>query len=143
MFYDNDHITYEEMKSTYGITGTGSWAVGGQALFLGDSNWYTKMSNDWFRDYKNQASTYWTGMVININYSDVHLMVGYKSSGMKPADFRTAMLEHICLVDTDAESRVYRGIILDGGGSSQLVCNGINFPGSTRKLVGVITLRNK
>lgn len=117
------------------------WMQGGINLDLGNSNW----KNNWYFDYgPSSTSTGRTAMVANTNTNKVYLIIGISTSAKSIEAFRSALQGYFDITDSANGTSIYKGIMLDGGGSSSMraMVNGAakNF-GGTRAINEMICLR--
>lgn len=102
----------------------GSWGQGGFNLRLGSSSWREDLQADeWLTDkfLDNSGCAGRTAMVANVRTNEVHLIVT-NSKATVPA-FRTAVMKLFSISDSATENSTYKGILLDGSGSSQMRAN--------------------
>lgn len=133
-----------------GISSSGTWAQGGVSLYLGNSNWKSKiLDNNNERcpiDYVTELAKGRTAIVANTSTKQVYLIITTASQTL--TQFRTAIQSYLGITDGGADNATYKGLMLDGGGSSQLKCRNssgteISQPDRTRLLTQIITLVNK
>lgn len=134
------------------LRGSGKWAQGGFSMWLGCSNWANKMSDETAMPDHYNVARQRTVMVANTSNNIVWLIVtldGFTFSGI-----RSAVKEYLATIgytinDTPNGVSNFKGLILDGGGSSQIRVknsqNGIVFKAanSSRGLYQCIVLRNQ
>lgn len=116
-------------------------------MYLGLSNWYEKLkAENWGNKpaYFNSNSVR-TGLVVNTSTKKVYLINCSTSATFKT--FHDAILARFGTQDGSTLNSIYKGIFLDGGGSSQLKARQstgieINVTGDSRKLCQIITLRD-
>ena len=136
------HALHLSEISGLGGGGSGSWAIGGAAISLGNSNWEENVGNTFSVLYLNNTTTARTAIVANTNSNDIYLIVGKATSGFYVSDFCTAIQQYLGISDTSSyDHTYYKGLFLDGGGSSELVCDEVTCSGDGRTLTGVLLLR--
>lgn len=128
------------------LTNQNTWGQGGIALHLGSSDWLSRVES------QPGASAYTSGysprsaMIINVSTNDVYLIM---TSGLIDfATFRARIQQYFGISDGTTSYNTYKGIMLDGGTSSQIrgidgYGNTINWPFTqVRKLAALVTLKN-
>jgi|GEM_PF-1815470 len=127
---------------------TGTWAQGGVYLYLGNSSWYDKVSTNEQCPYAyyTSPSEGRTAIVANTNNNQVYLIITTGSQNLTA--FRAAIQSYLGITDGSSDNSIYKGLLLDGGGSSQLKCKNssgteISQPNRTRNLTQIITLSDK
>lgn len=125
---------------------SGSWAQGGVALFLCDTSWRTKYEAQFSEEkqYKDlDGVSARTGLLINTNTKYVY-MVATRILSSLVSDLRRAMMEYAGLTE-GGSSGYWRGMMLDGGRSTQLLGEDINLyvPVLSRELPQILSLKNK
>lgn len=117
------------------------WMQGGINMDLGDSNW----KSNWYFDYgPTTTSTGRTAMVANTSTNKVYLIIGVSTSAKSIETFRAALQSYFGITDSTNGTSIYKGIMLDGGGSSSMraMVDGTakNF-GGTRAINEMVCLR--
>lgn len=131
----------------------GTWVQGGYSMFLGASNWYSKIKEelsgaDPSADVSRAGRT---GMVVDTLSKLVYLYVTKNVTTF--TSFRKAVQSHIGIQDGDGVNYRYKGLFLDGSYSSQMKAKTVGSPGTTvnidwseegsyRKLTQIIALRD-
>jgi hypothetical protein len=123
----------------------GAWAQGGRGLSLANSNWRNLETAHPFTEKWEYTASGMSAMVVNSSTKDVYLIV-YNGSNISPATFRIAIQTYFGIQDTAGGSSNYKGILLDGSGSSQMKAKNssgtvVNVTGDSRALVQIITLK--
>lgn len=141
------HNTNVTLGSSSSVPKTsGSWAQGGVALFLCDTSWRAKYEaqfseEEQYEDLDGVSAR--TGLLINTNTKDVY-MVATRILSSLVTDLRRAMMEYAGLTE-GGSSGYWRGMMLDGGRSTQLLGEDINLyvPVLSREVPQIISLKNK
>ena len=127
---DADELDYVFDKNT--------WAQGGVALWLGFNNWreeYIEQGGSIGSDARR------TAMVCNLKTDMIYLII--TMSEVSVEDFRDAIQDFFGITDSLVLDGTYRGIMLDGGGSTQMYFgSSIDFS-SGRAIPEIIAVRNK
>ena len=140
LFYQKVIHAEEDMIQLGGF-GSGSWAQGGVAMTLGASNWRDYVGATFASEYLPAGSPGRTAMVVNLNTNDVYLIVKQSSPGVTPATFRSAIQSYFNITDGNSPHPYFKGLFLDGGGSSQMNCAEKKINGDGRALVQAIQLQ--
>lgn len=126
-----------------GINRTGTWAQGGYSMFLGASDAYSRAMADVGQDdggYLRYSASGRTALVADILNQKVYLIV--TNSTNTYSSFRSAIEDYLGITVGNPSGQ-YKGIMLDGSGSSQMAVNGTYIAsGDQRELYEVIALRN-
>ena len=141
IYYRNGAVNFStNVTSRYDNKVVGStWVQGGAGLFFGYS--------DWADMFKAEGTVYpvtgevapRSAMVINTVTNRVYLVTTSNSVTIK--DFRKAMMQNFGITEGDTNS-YWRGMLLDGGGSTQLVGSTVESL-SNRPVPQMIALVNK
>ena len=131
-----------------GISSNGTWAQGGISMRIGNTGWFSALDNEYLEvGYKSASSNGRTAMIADTTARVVYLIVRYSSqSKITMTTFRTAIQQFLDISDSGSTDHSrFKGLFLDGGGSSQLRClNGsgstVSIPGDGRSLFQIITV---
>lgn len=135
--------TLADVTSQLGTSITPTWIQGGESLKLGNSNWETGWNCG---VTPSSTSTGRVAMVVNTTSNEVHLIAAITSSNLSVRQFRSALLTKFGITDTSGGTSIYKGIMLDGGGSTSL--RAINSSGASvtlgcgRAVNQIIALKN-
>lgn len=125
------------VNSSSSLVSNSTWLQGGINLFLGDSSWSTKFNNESESAYNSPARR--SAMVADLANDRVYLFV--VDQAVSPATLRAAIMKRLSIQDGNTTHK-YRGIMLDGGGSTQMVGATINIP-PTREVPQIVGLNDK
>lgn len=125
------------VNSSSSLVSNSTWLQGGINLFLGDSSWSTKFNNESESSYNSPARR--SAMVADLANDRVYLFV--VDQAVSPATLRAAIMKRLSIQDGNTTHK-YRGIMLDGGGSTQMVGATINIP-PTREVPQIVGLNDK
>lgn len=125
----------------------GTWAQGGISFWLGYKDFYNAAINEvgYKPDQMVERSTAKrTAMIADLDTDNVYLIATENECDY--IDFRAAIQSAFDITDGNSTNSRYKGIMLDGGGSTQFRANRSNGADVTivqsRKLAEVIVLRN-
>lgn len=99
-------------------TQANTWAQGGFHLWLGYTDWRTQFMAQPDASTFINGSAYRTAMIANTTTKNVYLIVTLQSVTISA--FRSAIQSYLNISDGSQLNSTYNGILLDGGGSSQL-----------------------
>lgn len=122
---------------------SGSWAQGGLGLFLGDSGWESKyQAQPAGGSYPIYEAAYRTGILINTGTKYVYLFE-CPTSTTTVNDLRHGMMAYAGISDSGLNN-TWKGLMTDGGMSTQLYCKEVNSaPWGFRAVAQIIALKNK
>lgn len=146
IIYTNRSMT--DIDTIFKTNETGTWAQGGYSMWLGASDARERsleeVHNDDKYGYLTNAASGRTALVADLDTDTIYLIVTNDSNTF--TTFRKAIQYYFNIPETKPSSR-YRGIMLDGSGSSQLRAkksNGalVKVEGDGRELCQVIVMRD-
>ena len=123
------------------VTKSNSWAQGGVALWLGTKYWKDKFI-DQIGESLLKSSALRTAMICDLGTSNnVYLII--TASATTVEKFRAA-IEDLFDINDDSglASEDFQGIMLDGGGSTQMSCANFEYT-STRPIPEIVALKSK
>ena len=130
----------------------GAWIQGGIGLWLGYNDWLTlyKAQDDGSAaSYYNAGATRRTGVIACLSGPNAGMVKLIVSNGsLTVSNFRAAMQAYLGITDGPQMSYEYQAIMLDGGGSSEMVAKNVLrgtvvFPSDqTRGIPEIITLKD-
>lgn len=127
-----------------GTSRTGTWAQGGYYMWLGADDALDRAMDDVGQDdggYLTGTATGRTALVADIIHQDVYLIVTNNSNRF--ITFCRAIEEYLDITPGSVPSGQFHGVMLDGGGSSQLCDKGVFIAdGDKRDLHEAIVLRD-
>ncbi|MFB0840748.1 hypothetical protein [Paenibacillus oleatilyticus] len=145
LVWNGTNFSVQNVRFYTEITGTNKnkswWAQGGVSMNLGDSDWKTKIKGE---DLPNPDGPAQRSAIIGYE-KDVYLIV--TNNATSASTFRAAIQDRFKITETDNGTSKYKGIFLDGSGSSQMAGrdskgNKIkNVTGDSRPLVQIITFK--
>lgn len=111
------------------------WAIGGISLGLQNTNWSSQMTTEHVDGIGGVSSSAARTAIVYDGSNNVHLVITESKTTI--TKFRAAILEKI--------ANVRDGVLLDGGGSTEMLCSEYKFVGTdpNRKLGFMIGLINK
>ena len=131
----------------------GTWAQGGYSMFLGASDWYSRIKSELSGadPSADQTKAGGSGMVADTLSKTVHLYVTKDVTSF--TTFRRAVQAHIGISDGGNVNSRYKGLFLDGSyssqmkakkpdGSSTVVNVDWSAEGKVRSLTQIVALRN-
>lgn len=130
----------------------GTWMQGGIGLWLGYNDWltlYAAQDGGASMAYYNSGAARRTGLIAGQSGSGAGMVKLVVSNGaLTVASFRAAMQAYLGITDGPVMNMEYQAIMLDGGGSSEMVAKNalgqtVVFPADqTRGIPEIITLKN-
>ncbi|MEC0210152.1 hypothetical protein P4H70_14540 [Paenibacillus ehimensis] len=144
LVWNGDSFSVQKVKFYTEITGTNKnkpwWAQGGVSMNLGDSKWKTKIEGEKLPNPNGDAQR---SAIVGYE-KDVYLIV--TNNATSASNFRAAIQDRFKITETDNGTSKYKGIFLDGSGSSQMAGrdskgNKVSLTGDSRKLVQIITFK--
>lgn len=138
-----------EASEIPGTKDTGTWAQGGYSMWLGDKKAKERsleeVNNDDQYGYLSNSAKGRTALVADLTYKKVYLIVTPSSNTF--TTFKQAIEEYLNITEGDTASSRYKGIMLDGSGSSQMKAKNssgdvVEIRGDERNLCEIIALRN-
>lgn len=144
IYYKNGNISYSanETSSDSSRVNGSTWVQGGLGLYLGHADW-----RDMFVSEENgptyiSGATHHSALVVRTDTNMAYLMAS--GNDLSVEQFRTAIMRTFALTDgTGNPNNPYvRGILLDGGGSTQLVGSSVTVS-SNRPIPQMVALVNK
>lgn len=139
------HYTNAPSYSSIGFsTQTNTWAQGGFHLWLGHSGWRNNFINQPSGSDFIDGAAYRTAMIANMTSKSIYLIVALQS--VTVTAFRSAIQSYLNISDASQLNSTIQGILLDGGGSSQLRAKSssgsvVNAP-QTRPLAQIVVLKD-
>ena len=148
--WDGTHVRYHEniksadAKALSYIDGKNTWAQGGVALWLGTKHWKDKFIEQNAGQYvdKDANPALRTAMICDLGTSNkVYLIITTNATTVEK--FRAA-IEDLFDINDDSGliSEDFQGIMLDGGGSTQMSCANFEYT-STRPIPEIVALKSK
>ena len=125
------------VNSSSSLVSNSTWLQGGINLFLGDSDWSTKFNNEGGSAYLSPAKR--SAMVADLMNDKVYLFA--VTQNISPSTFRTAIMKRLSIQEGNTAYK-YFGIMLDGGGSTQMAGDTISIL-STRPIPQIVGLNDK
>ena len=125
------------VNSSSSLVSNSTWLQGGINLFLGDSDWSTKFNNEGGSAYLSPAKR--SAMVADLMNDKVYLFA--VTQNISPSTFRTAIMKRLSIQEGNTAYK-YFGIMLDGGGSTQMAGETISIR-STRPIPQIVGLNDK
>ena len=133
-----------------GTSAVGTWAQGGISLWLGYSDYDTAVASG--NGGEKPAQAYddgvaaRTALVADMNINYVYLIATENACNYK--NFRKAIQEYFDITDGGKVNSRYAGVMLDGGGSTQMKVNRSNgkdveILGDSRGLAEIIVLKDE
>lgn len=96
-----------------------SWAQGGIALHLGNKNWKSLVEDQPNGGYYLDGNDRRTAMVADLTSKKIYLIMTNLDSSF--SEFRDALCDYLNISDrSSSDNSRYKGLMLDGGASSQL-----------------------
>ncbi|KAF5053971.1 hypothetical protein [Oscillibacter sp.] len=142
-----NYINGERQLTASEIPGTlrsNTWAQGGYYMWLGANDAFNRAMNEVNQDdggYLTQTANGRTALVADIIHQNVYLIV--TNSNNTFTTFCRAIEEYLGITPGSVPSGQFHGVMLDGGGSSQLCEKGTFIAsGDQRMLHEAIVLRN-
>ena len=127
------------VNSSSSLVSNSTWLQGGINLFLGDSDWSTKFNNEGGSAYLSPAKR--SAMVADLMNDKVYLFA--VTQNISPSTFRTAIMKRLSIQEGNTAYK-YFGIMLDGGGSTQMVGATITLRSSiNRPIPQIVGLNDK
>lgn len=123
--------------SSSSLVKNSTWLQGGINLFLGESNWSDKFAIESEGEYDSPANR--SAMVADLVNDKVYLFA--VAQIVSPETFRDAIMKRLSIQDGVTTNK-YHGIMLDGGGSTQMAGETINIR-STRRIPQIVGLKDK
>lgn len=120
------------------VTGS-TWVQGGAGLFLGNTNWKAMITSEDAGQYLSDADTRRSALAISTLTNRAYLIVCPDNVSVE--DFRAAIMKRFQITEGTTD-HAWRAILLDGGGSTQLIGDGANVT-STRPVPQILALINK
>lgn len=114
-----------------------TWLQGGINMFLGESEGESKFNSEGASTFYYDA--YRSGMVADLANDRVYLFA--VAQGIAPEIFRAVIMKRLSIQEGNTTHK-YRGIMLDGGGSTQMAGETISIR-STREIPQIIGLNDK
>lgn len=147
IYYKNSAVSYaanETSADSNRVKGS-TWVQGGLGLFLGHSDWKTMFAGENNgTSYLNGTATTHSALVVRTDTNMAYLMAS--ANNLTVTQFRTAIMRTFGISDgTGNPNNPYvRGILLDGGGSTQLIGSSSTVTvSSSRAIPQMIALVNK
>ena len=125
------------VNSSSSLVSNSTWLQGGINLFLGDSDWSTKFNNEGGSAYLSPAKR--SAMVADLMNDKVYLFA--VTQNISPSTCRTAIMKRLSIQEGNTAYK-YFGIMLDGGGSTQMAGDTISIL-STRPIPQIVGLNDK
>ena len=100
------------------LSNSNTWGQGGIALWLGYSAWENQVRNQSGAEIYLSGNAARTAMIANMSTNQVYLIV--TTNNVTTTSFRSAIQSFLGIIDQGQANNTYQGIMLDGGGSSQL-----------------------
>lgn len=116
-----------------------TWVQGGAGLFFGYTDWATMFDSEGTIYPTTGEATSRSALVVNTGGNMVYLVTTPSAATIK--QFREAIMSNFAITEGDTNTD-WRGILLDGGGSSQLVGSTVE-TFSTRPIPQMIALIDK
>lgn len=140
IYYRNGAVNYKTNVSSCSdsTVANSTWVQGGIGLYLGDANWFDKFVADGEGCYTDDVSAR-SAMVVHTETNAVYLYACQDK--LKVSEFRHAIMNSLDMVDGQART-AWKGILLDGGGSTQLIGRTLTVP-SSRPIPQMIALIDK
>ena len=113
-----------------------SWAQGGIGLYLCNMNGYQMFVNEGGGLYSGDVTSR-SALVVNTHTNTAYLIT--TSTAVTVQNFRLAIMDNFSISEGDPD--IWKGILLDGGGSTQLRGSDIQVS-SSRKVPQMIALAN-
>ncbi|MCP1308883.1 hypothetical protein [Paenibacillus tyrfis] len=144
LVWNGDNFSVQKVQFYDKITGTNKnkpwWAQGGVSMNLGDSKWKTKIEGEKLPNPNGDAQR---SAIVGYE-KDVYLIV--TNDATSASTFRAAIQDRFKITETDNGTSKYKGIFLDGSGSSQMAGrdskgNKVSLTGDSRPLVQIITFK--
>ena len=105
---------------------SGTWAQGGRGLYLCDSGWLTKYNSEPGTGVPaTNHADHRTAVLVNLYLNDVYLFFA-RTQSTTVAELRQGMMSYVGISDSTANNLSWRGLLTDGGKSSQLRGEGVN-----------------
>lgn len=124
-------------NSTSSLVKNSTWLQGGINLFLGESEGEAKLDSE--REGLYGGATRRSAMVADLANDKVYLFA--VTQGITPAALRAVIMKRLSIQEGNATHK-YRGIMLDGGGSTQMAGETISIR-STRPIPQIVGLNDK
>lgn len=140
IYFKNNQVHFSTSVTSSGeswLAGS-TWIQGGIGLFLGYQDWESMFKKDGEGQYVNDSAKR-SAMVINTVTNRVYLIAC--TSNVMTKYFREAIMQRFQIQEGDTNHK-WRGIMLDGGGSTQLLGSGISVS-SERPIPQMVALINK
>ena len=127
------------VNSSSSLVSNSTWLQGGINMFLGESGGKSKFYSEGASTYDYDANR--SGMVADLANDRVYLFA--VNQGITPEIFRAVIMKRLSIQEGNATHK-YRGIMLDGGGSTQMVGATINIRSSEdRPIPQIVGLNDK
>lgn len=125
------------VNSSSSLVSNSTWLQGGINLFLGESGGETKLDIEREGLYGDDARR--SAMVADLTNDKVYLFA--VTQGIPPATLRTVIMKRLSIQEGNTAYK-YFGIMLDGGGSTQMAGDTISIL-STRPIPQIVGLNDK
>ena len=127
------------VNSSSSLVSNSTWLQGGINLFLGESGGETKLDIEREGLYGGDARR--SAMVADLTNDKVYLFA--VTQGIPPATLRAVIMKRLSIQESNTTHK-YRGIMLDGGGSTQMVGATITLRSSiNRPIPQIVGLNDK
>lgn len=127
------------VNSSSSLVRNSTWLQGGINLFLGESGGETKLDIEREGLYGGDARR--SAMVADLTNDKVYLFA--VTQGIPPATLRAVIMKRLSIQESNTTHK-YRGIMLDGGGSTQMVGATITLRSSiNRPIPQIVGLNDK
>lgn len=131
-------VTSSDNDSVAGST----WVQGGLGLYLGHADWRDLFVSEGNGAIYISGAAHRSALVVKTDTNMAYLMASHDD--LTVAQFRTAIMRTFVITDGggNPDNPYVRGILLDGGGSTQLVGSAVSLP-STRPIPQIVALVDK
>lgn len=127
------------VNSSSSLVSNSTWLQGGINLFLGESEGETKLKSEREGLYGGDARR--SAMVADLANDKVYLFA--VTQGITPETLRAVIMKRLSIQEGNTAHK-YRGIMLDGGGSTQMAGAAINIRSSeNRPIPQIVGLNDK
>ena len=121
--WDGSSIEYNEDINNASyldyVVKSSSWAQGGIAMWLGSSNWESKFTEQNAGNYIGNYTAKRSAMICELDGSkNIYLIA--TDTKVTVSKFRDAIQDYLNISDSNTPSNDFQGIMLDGGGSTQM-----------------------